>query len=51
MKPILMEEDAEREFLASVDFYEGRRAGLGLEFEHAVHEALDLNSIQAAPER
>ena len=35
-------EDAEKEFDAAVEFYEGRRAGLGLEFAREVYAAIAL---------
>lgn len=49
MKPVRIEEDAERELAGSVDFYERRRDGLGLEFGEAVQKEVRL--IQAHPER
>ena len=49
MKPISIEEEAERELAGSVDFYEGRSPGLGWEFERAAREA--VRAIQADPER
>jgi toxin ParE1/3/4 len=49
VKPVTIEEEAERELSGSVEFYERRRAGLGLEFEYATRQA--VRTIQADPER
>ena len=49
MKPLIIEEEADRELAGSVDFYEERRTGLGLEFKTAAQQA--LKTIAAAPER
>jgi hypothetical protein len=49
VKPVFIDSDAERELAGSIDFYERRRAGLGLEFEQAARDA--VRTIQAAPER
>ena len=49
MKPLIIEENAEAELTDSVAFYERRRTGLGLEFEHAAREA--VRKIQTDPER
>ena len=49
MKPVIIEEEAERELAESVTFYEQRRVGLGLEFEAAAREA--VHAIHKMPER
>ena len=49
MKPLEVEEDAERELGESAIYYERQRPRLGLEFEAAIREA--LNTIREAPER
>ena len=49
MKPVIIDSEAELELAGSVEFYERRRAGLGLEFEHAARIA--VRAIQAAPAR
>jgi len=49
VKPVTVEEEAERELAGSVDFYEHRRSGLGLDFARAAHDAVRM--IQADPER
>lgn len=49
MKPLIFEEEAESEFNISVAFYEERLAGLGLDFETAVRDA--LGKIADAPDR
>jgi toxin ParE1/3/4 len=49
VKPVIIEEHAEDELADSVEFYERRRAGLGLEFERAARET--VRTIQADPER
>lgn len=49
MKPLIIEEEAESEFNSSVAFYEERLAGLGLDFEAAVRDA--LGRIADAPDR
>jgi hypothetical protein len=40
VKPLVVEEEAERELTGSVAFYEQRQSGLGLDFERAIHNAL-----------
>ena len=40
MKPVLIGDEAERELIGAVDFYERRRAGSGLEFERITHETV-----------
>ena len=49
MKPVRIEEDAERELAGSVDFYERRLAGLGIDFAQASQTA--VQEIQTHPER
>ena len=49
MKPIRIEPEAEQELWDSVDFYERREAGIGLEFEREDREA--VQEIQIDPER
>jgi toxin ParE1/3/4 len=48
MKPIIIDAEAEAELSEAVDFYEGRRPGLGLEFEAAARGA--VQTIQANPD-
>lgn len=49
MKPVIVEESAERELAGSFLFYEQRRAGLGYEFKVAAWKA--VRTIQQAPQR
>lgn len=49
MKRLIIDSEAENELSESVDFYERRVPGLGLAFERAVREAVEM--IQAEPER
>jgi hypothetical protein len=49
VKRLVVEEDAEMELAESATYYEQRRAGLGLEFEAAIREA--LSTIRQTPER
>ena len=49
MKPVIIEEEAERELIAAADFYERERAGLGAEFESAARGTVRV--IQTDPER
>lgn len=49
MKPVVIHEAAQLELAQSVDFYEQRRPGLGLEFEAVVREAVE--TISKSPER
>jgi hypothetical protein len=49
VKPLIIEEEAERELAGSVAFYEQRQSGLGLEFEQATREA--LKKIASTPDR
>ena len=49
MKPLVIEEEAERELAGSVAFYEQRQSGLGLDFERATQEA--LKRIARSPDR
>jgi len=48
VKPVIVEESAERELTESFSFYEERSAGLGYEFKVAAWEA--VLTIQRAPE-
>ena len=48
MKLLIIESEAEEELSDSMAFYEKRQAGLGLEFERAARQAVQM--IQAAPE-
>ena len=49
MKQIIIDADAENELAESVDFYEHRVPGLGLDFERVARVA--VQTIQADPER
>jgi hypothetical protein len=49
VKPLIIEEEAERELAGSVAFYEQRQPGLGLDFERAMREA--LKKIANAPDQ
>ena len=49
MKPILFHPDAEAEFDHSIEFYNKRQFGLGLDFEREIVKA--LSSIHHNPER
>jgi len=48
VKPVTIDHEAEAELSESVAFSEGRRPGLGLEFESAARQAVER--IQAFPE-
>ena len=47
MKPLRIEDEAEAEFKAATDYYEDKRAGLGLAFEEKIREA--FQRIQRNP--
>lgn len=47
MKPAIIHSEAERELTASVDFYEERKPGLGLDLELSIREAVEI--IQRSP--
>ncbi len=47
MKKIIIHEEAEKELWHSVDYYEDKVAGLGLDFEYEIQKA--LLSIQRHP--
>ena len=47
MKKIIIHEDAEKELWHSVDYYEDKVTGLGLDFEYEIQKA--LLSIQIHP--
>ncbi len=47
MKKIIIHEEAEKELWHAVDYYEGKVAGLGLDFEYEIQKA--LLSIQRHP--
>ncbi len=47
MKKVIIHEDAEKELWYSVDYYEDKVAGLGLDFEYEIQKA--LLSIQRHP--
>lgn len=49
MKTVIIDSEAENELAESVLFYERRQPGLGLDFEHAMRDA--VRSIQANPDR
>ena len=49
MKQVIIDADAENELSESVDFYERRVPGLGLEFERAARAA--VQAIHTDPER
>ena len=49
MKQVLIDSEAENELSDSVNFYERRQPGLGLEFEQAARDA--VQTIQADPDR
>jgi len=49
MKQVIVHGEAEVEFVSSMEFYERRQPGLGLEFEAATRAA--VLKIQADPER
>ena len=48
MKQVIIHSEAEAELAASVDFYEERKPGLGLDFERSIRNA--VGSIQKSPE-
>jgi toxin ParE1/3/4 len=49
VKQVIIDSEAEIELSESVDFYEGRVPGLGLEFARAARQA--VGAIQADPDR
>ena len=49
MKPVIVHSEAEDELVASVDFYESRWPGLGLEFESEARAT--IQKIQSDPDR
>ena len=49
MKPITFHPRAEAEYLAAIDYYEGERQGLGLEFQAEVEQA--VAAIRRDPQR
>jgi hypothetical protein len=49
VKPVIIDAEAENEISDSVAFYERRQSGLGLEFERAAREAVQM--IQSSPQR
>jgi hypothetical protein len=49
VKPLRIEDEAEEELEGAVDYYEGKRSGLGLALEQRIREAFQKNPAQCEP--